>query len=145
VAKSKNVRPLWYVQKIVLEEDRNKEQIVPGDPGQVQDEVQLAAPRAQARNQVPEDVAPRAARTSGYGFHLLRDDIVKLAFTTEDAAKDYAEEQASKNPKVAYGVFGCLAIFETTKPEIIKKTFNESGELVVIPTEEKKDEVRQVD
>lgn len=69
----------------------------------------------------------------GYGQELLRselkDPVVK--FTTQEAAEACAKDLAERTPKVLYGVLGVISLFETSKPTLIEKKFNERGELVL--------------
>jgi hypothetical protein len=96
------------------------------------------APRLRRRDEVDElldggeEAAPQGDQ--GYGFYIHRDDLkdMNAVFTTELAAENYAKEQAEKNPKTLYGVFGCVKVFETTTPTIIEKTYNDAGELLVV-------------
>ncbi len=124
----------------------NVQQVIDGAPNQwaqaeqIQPAPRRAAPR-NARNVVEEFLEgqeqqqPRVqARPAGHGYWVtqVRDDTSGLiAFTTEEAAKTYATEQAGKNPKVMYGVFGCTSVFETTEPVVVVKQYNDSGELII--------------
>lgn len=110
------------------------------------DAVQVA-PRARPRNR-NEDLADMAMQIAvapgqqqvppqavGYGYYAKpadRDDKSgSLTFTTEEAAVEYAQELAAKQPQVLFGVFSCNAVFETAAPKVLKKRFNDGGELVM--------------
>lgn len=58
-------------------------------------------------------------------------DIPKTYFTNEDEALAVAKDLATRNPTVQYGVFSATRVFETTKPQVLEKTYNQEGELVV--------------
>ena len=75
-----------------------------------------------------------AATTAGYGFKILGSELkrINMAFTNRQLADDYAKEQAEKNPKTLFGVFACDGTFETTTPTVIRKAFNEDGELTPV-------------
>lgn len=100
------------------------------------------APRAGGRQQVrPRDVDQAEQQPQvqvadpGFGFFVKpgdRDDKSgTIVFTTAEAAEGYAKEQASLHPKVLYGVFSCDKVFETTEPQIVVKSYNDGGELVI--------------
>lgn len=131
-SKKQNIRPLWFVSPLVLDEDQTKTRITPEAFNARDQDEQPAAP-ARRRDQL--EVAHRPENTSGYGFGLLRADIVKEAFTSAEAAEEVAKERASKQPKTAFGVFACVEVFETTQPEIIEKRFNSAGELTLVSKE----------
>lgn len=80
---------------------------------------------------VPQDTA---AGDDGHGFVILREDTKDMGncFTSEASAERYAKQQAELNPKTLFGVFGCLKVFETTKPSVIEKMYNTSGELLLV-------------
>lgn len=81
----------------------------------------------------PVEVDPHFAGINGYGQEIaraeLRDPVIR--FTTKDIAEAYAQEQASKNPKVLYAVMEVAAVFETQEAPVIVKYFNNAGELVL--------------
>lgn len=60
----------------------------------------------------------------------LRDPVI--VFDTEEAAEQYANEQAAKIPKTLFAVMGVLKVFETTQPTVIEKRFNDKGELILV-------------
>lgn len=66
-----------------------------------------------------------------------RKDKIEDFHTTEKAAEKAAVLAATTNPGKVYGLFCILRTFETTKPTILTKIVNESGELVVPPAKEK--------
>lgn len=139
MAAKKGLKQVWFVSVIGVEMDPNKPTFYPELPGVVQqdDAPQPAQPRA-ARG-LGLDAEPRINNSQDFGFTLVRNNVITLGWNTKTAALTYAKEQASKNPKTAYGVFSCSDVFETTVPEIIEKQFNEAGELIV-----KKNEVSNV-
>lgn len=125
-SKAKSPRPLWFVSPVIVDEDQNKPQLFP-ERGQVEVNIDDEAPQpARARN-----AQPPAPATVGYGFTMGRNQKVEIAFTTKAAAIEYAKQQASKTPTIAYGVYGCVDVFETTAPTVIEKQFNDGGELVL--------------
>jgi hypothetical protein len=127
-SKPKSPRPLWFVSPVIVDEDQNKPQIFP-ERGQAEiGEDDVAPQPARARNAQPPQPQPA---TVGYGFTMGRTQKVEIAFTTKNAAIEYAKQQASKTPTIAYGVYGCVDVFETTAPTVIEKQFNEGGELVL--------------
>lgn len=140
-----NIRPLWFVSPLGITEDGNKPRVYPDADAQPQqdDGPQQAQPRA-ARGREPrggggfEIQAALAvggapgAKGDGYGFGIQRNNVITLAWTTKEAAEAYARDQAAKNPQTAYGVFACIGVVETTKPQVIEKKFSDSGELIVL-------------
>lgn len=139
-AKPKSPRPLWFVSPVIVDEDQNRPQVFPErGQGVVLNDEDIEAPQpARARNQPPA----QPAATTGYGFTMARTNKVEMAFTTKGAAVEYAKQQASKTPTVAYGVYGCVDVFETTAPTVIEKQFTEGGELVLKSLEKKDAEVQ---
>lgn len=137
-----NARPLWFVSQIDLVEDSSKPRIIP-ERGIVQPE---DGPQpAVGRNQRPArlgDIPVAVGGGDGYGFQMMRNNVITLAFTSREAARLHAKDLAGKTPKIAYGVFACVDVYETTAPEVIEKKFNDAGELVLV-TLEKKDEVAE--
>jgi hypothetical protein len=85
--------------------------------------------------QIQAGPAQAPQQKKGFGYFVKpgdRDDKSgQIAHNTREAAEAYAQELASKSPGVMYGVFDCIKIFETTTPQVITKTYNEGGELVV--------------
>lgn len=120
------IRRFWLVAPLDIKEDSNQARIQGG--GGLQDFAIEANPRHRAGRGL-EVEAP--AVNAGYGFKIQSADIKRMntAFTSEEAANLYAKDQAEKNPKVLYGVFNCAGTYETTTPTIIKKSFNDDGEL----------------
>lgn len=123
------IRALWFVIPMDLAEDGNKARIVAGNNQQGFGGFDVAQPVRPRRDAAPQ-VAPEPA-TIGYGFALTAKDTkgITHAFTTEQSARDYAQELASKAPKTLYGVFGCMGTYETAVAPVIQKKFNEDGEL----------------
>ena len=135
------MKPEFYVMKIGREVDPNKP-IIGNRPQQAQRigrvDRALAQPRAFALDEgegPPNQVAEGWQDVNGFGEELsraaMRDPVIR--FSTQEAAEVYAKQLAEKNPKVLYGVFGVLSLFETSKAPIIEKKFNDAGELVVVP------------
>lgn len=58
---------------------------------------------------------------------------IKQAFTTEEAAITEAQSMATKFPKEPFGVLGIVSVFETVPADPIRKSFSDTGELVVHP------------
>lgn len=118
------IRQFWLVAPLDIKEDGPVGRIQGNDLGFAQD---AARPRRAAPEEI--QVAP-----PGYGFKIASADIkrMQMGFTTEQAAKDYAKNEAEKNPKVLFGVFGCNTTYETTTPTIIQKSFNQDGELTPV-------------
>lgn len=50
---------------------------------------------------------------------------------TEAGAHLQAKAMAEKTPTRPYGVFSCVGIYETKEPEVIRKKFNDSNEIVI--------------
>jgi hypothetical protein len=158
----------WYVIRLGRPVDSTKGHIYNGDALDLElvEEAPAVeeAPRARGRNQRPMTIgaageqpvlnnwiqqAGNAARQpkqkkAGYGYFVRpgdRDDKSgQVAHTSKDAAVGYAQELAAKNPKVMYGVFECIRVFETTTPTIISKSFNDGDELVIESNEEEEHE-----
>lgn len=129
--------PLWFVSQLGIAEDGNKPRPELNQPLRMQADdgaIQPAQPRNRAR--VPGgnafELAAEGQQSNGYGFHMQRTNVITLAFTTEEAAKEYAKTQAAKNPQTTYGIFGCVGVVETTVPTLIEKQFNASGELILL-------------
>jgi hypothetical protein len=114
---------------VIVDEDQNKPQLFPERGAVVlnPDDIEEVPQPARARNQPPQPVQ----NAHGYGFTMARAHEVKIAFTTRNAAIEYAKQQASKTPTIAYGVYGCVDVFETTAPTVIEKQFTDGGELVL--------------
>lgn len=125
----------WYVQVLGVTEDPNKahQRVYPVSEVE-QPELQQARPRNRRDEGELEVNLPRV-NSAEYGFMLARNNVVTLAFTSHEAAKNYAQQEAKKNPMTQYGVFGCGEIYETTAPTVIEKQFNASGELILKETE----------
>lgn len=128
--------PLWFVSQLGIAEDGNKPRPELNQPLRMQADdggAQPAQPRA-ARGRLQAEFGAEAGvnQTNGYGFHMQRTNVITLAFTTEEAAKEYAKTQAAKNPQTTYGIFGCVGVVETTVPTLIEKQFNASGELILL-------------
>jgi hypothetical protein len=130
-AKPKGIKQIWFVSPIVVEMDSNKPLTYPGGQPVNDEEIQEAQPVR--RNEFrPADLNQRIGDTGkDFGFNMIRNNIITLAWNSKTAAESYAKEMAGKNPKTAYGVFSCVDVFETTAPEVIEKQFNDQGELVV--------------
>lgn len=62
---------------------------------------------------------------------LDRKGVLTEYHTSKDSAIRKAQELAAATPGKQYGVFAPITIFETTKPNIIEKTINDQGEVVV--------------
>lgn len=136
MAAKKGLKQVWFVSVIGVEMDPNKPTFYPELPGVVQqdDAPQPARPRDRGLG-LGDAAEPRIANSQDFGFTLVRNNVITLGWNTKTAALTYAKEQASRNPKTAYGVFSCSDVFETTVPEIIEKQFNEAGELIVKKSE----------
>lgn len=82
----------------------------------------------------PNNAAARAMLreqgNTGEGITRPREDFIKTHFSTKDAALANAEALAKKFPGEQFAVYAPLAIRES-KATLIKKTINESGEVVV--------------
>jgi hypothetical protein len=137
MAKPKGIKQIWFVSPIMVEQDHNKPLTYPGESNaNVEEEVQEAQP---ARH---PNVRPMTIDTGkDFGFSMVRNNVITMAWNTKSAAENYAKEMAGKNPKTAYGVFSCVDVFETTVPEVIEKQFNDQGELVVKATSKEKQDV----
>ena len=72
----------------------------------------------------------RESGNSPEGLGRPRDDYVKNYFTSLDVATTAAENLAKKYPGEQFAIFTVAAIRES-KATLIKKTINESGEVVV--------------
>lgn len=129
-----NIRPLWFVSQLGIAEDQSKPRpVIQGTAGAVQQEELAPAPAQPRRRDAGLQLnIDREEGNSGYGFAMLRPNVITFAFTTEQAAKDYATDLAAKNPQTTYGVFGCIGVVETTRPQVIEKKFNDSGELILL-------------
>lgn len=148
----------WYVMRLGRPENATKGRIggqrqegapiAPGAPLDfaIEANVGVGRPvRAQPRqNQRQADIEEEIARqivpqqAVGYGYwpQLVREDFSGLiAFTTKPAAREFAKELAAKTPRVLYGVFECVEVFETTEPVVVSKRYNDSDELVVLTAE----------
>lgn len=77
-----------------------------------------------------------AAGSPNVGIAFGPKDIPKTYFTDEASALAVAKDLAVKNPTVQYGVFAATRIFETTKPQVLEKTYNADNELVIKKGEE---------
>ena len=106
----------------------------------MEQEVPRAAPQARRNERVPRPilddfVANRNHPRNGHGYYVKpadrEDKSGQIVHTNEESAVAYAKELAAKNPKVLYGVFTCVRVFETTEPNVIEKSFNDSGELII--------------
>jgi hypothetical protein len=119
------IRRFWLVAPLDIKEDTTQ--------GRVGNNIAFPEEVRPARIARGEAQLEAQAVNTGYGFKIQSADIKRMntAFTSEDAAQTYAREQAEKNPKVLFGVFGCSGTYETTTPTIIKKSFNEDGELTL--------------
>lgn len=101
--------------------------------------VQPAQPRGARRQQEAPQVAraPRDERGNPvgtqYGFKMDRETVKEIdsAFTTKELAEQHALKLASEHPGKQYGVFACVHVFETTTPNVIRKVFSDSGELIL--------------
>lgn len=134
----------WYVFKVGKREDTTRSGRIAQAPGQ-----EGAVPRAVRRDQRARDAWPLdnnqvgvgpaaaaepvpAAGDPSYGFEIHREDRnPNIAFNGLEAAQRYAVDQAQLNPKTLFGVFECIQVFETTKPSVLEKKYNDAGELVV--------------
>lgn len=136
----------WYVMRLGRAEDTNKARIYTGigvGDGDLA-EFPNDAPRQARRPAIQQGgldvqqprigVMPQGRNSNSYGYFVKQERDDKsgmIAHSTEEAAIEYAKELAAKNPKVMYGVFSCLKVFETSEPQIITKKFNDGGELVL--------------
>lgn len=128
---------LWFVSQLGIDEDETKPRAIINPQARNQQEDGPVPAQPRRRNEARPNVGGFAAENpgaadGGYGFAMLRKDVISLAFTSEDVAKAYAKQMAAKNPQTAYGVFGCTSVVETTVPTVVEKNFNSSGELVII-------------
>ena len=142
----------WYVIRIGRAENTGKAHWV--DPNnqqaQLMPEPGLENLRAAVRPQrnaeparnwgAPEEFLAAAGMRAagpqqrGFGYYVKpeREDFSGiLTFTDRPTAVAYAAQQASMNPKVQYGVFECIEVYETTDPVVIVKSYNDGGELVI--------------
>jgi len=87
--------------------------------------------RAQPRTRNDALVEAALNVQASASFPFEREDIPKVYFTDENAAIAEAKRLASKYPQVQYGVFRADTIYETTKPDVLVKSYNEDGELTV--------------
>lgn len=119
------IRQFWMVVPLDIKEDPHGGKMYATMPDMAMD----AEPARPARLTRAE---PQV--TAGYGFKILGSELkrINMAFTNRQLADDYAKEQAEKSPKTLFGVFACDGTFETTTPTIIRKAFNEDGELTPI-------------
>jgi hypothetical protein len=139
----------WMVIRLGRPEDTTKPHLMmTGEPQVVEDFAVQDAPRARTRNEQPraegelrgfaaglQQPAQPQRRRAGYGYHVKqadRDDKSgQIVHTSEEAAQAYAKELAARFPKVLFGVFSCVRVYETTEPQVIEKSFNDGGELVI--------------
>jgi hypothetical protein len=136
MAKTTGIRPLWFVSPIQVQEDGNKSQIYLDEPVLMDDGEPPAPEEARPRGANALRAAPPPVKkATGYGFQMVRVNHITVAFTSKETAMLYAQQEAGKHPKVAYGVFDCCGVYETTTPTVIEKSFNESGELILKVTE----------
>lgn len=69
-------------------------------------------------------------------LELSRKDAINQICGSESSAHALAKSLAEKTPTKPYGVFSCIGIYETKEPEIIRKEFNASNEIVMITDEQ---------
>lgn len=129
----------WFVMPTDVKGD-GKFWYGPGNVVNQGDFEQVTAPAtARGRAEAPrraniiieDEVAP--AVDPGYGFGLQsKEQKEMMVFTTKGKATEYAKNRAAKSPGVLFGVFSCDQVFETTEPDVITKTFNDAGELVLV-------------
>lgn len=135
----------WYVFKVGKREDTTRSGRIAQAPGQEGVGARAVA-RGLRRDRGPEawgvdnnQIGPAAAAEPepaagdpSYGFEIHREDRnPNIAFNGLEAAQRYAVDQAQLNPKTLFGVFECIQVFETTKPSVLEKKYNDAGELVV--------------
>lgn len=125
---AKNTR-FWYVFNLEVQSDPNAVIFA-----QVQGEPVAQAAPARNNRGLRLDVNGVDGVAGGYGFkiHGTTHRNMNLAFTSKQAARTYAKEQAEKNPKTMYGIYECCEVFETTTPTIIEKKFNDANELIPV-------------
>lgn len=139
----------WYVFKLGKREDTTKDRFAIDPIALPAAAPNRAVPRALPREQlqteafvgalfgevgIDADTLHMPTGDGGHGFVILREDTKDMGncFTSEASAERYAKQQAELNPKTLFGVFGCLKVFETTKPSVIEKMYNTSGELLLV-------------
>lgn len=130
---STKIRQFWMVVPLDVKQDDNGGRLGGGE-GRGELAAGFAEPaRPAQRNRPPELIAP-AEPAKGYGWKIQSGEMKRLqwAFTTEEAACEYAKDQAEKSPKVLFGVFPCTKTYETTTPTVIQKSFNQDGELTPV-------------
>lgn len=124
---SKKINRWWIVAPLDL---KGNAKFWYGNPIPEEDRVQEAAPRAARRNALDEEV--QIGNDGGFGQGLETKEAREvMIFTSENKANEYAEDLAGKRPKELFGVFSCVQVFETTTPQVIRKQFNDSGELKI--------------
>jgi len=125
------VKRYWYVFSLDVLTDPNAPIFA-----QVNDEVPVqpvaANPLRRNRNFDFEPVVLQPAGDYGFKIAAATYRNMNQAFTSRKAAQLWAKEQAEKNPKVMYGIYECVQVFETTTPTIIEKKFNDAGELIPV-------------
>lgn len=117
------IQKLWYVVSL-------NQNYIPLEFGADADPV----PRAPARDRDRGLLRP-AQLEGGRPIKVALDakKAIKQAFTSEEAAVTEAQSMATKFPKEPFGVLGIVSVFETVPADPIRKSFSDTGELVVHP------------
>lgn len=139
-----STRRLWYVLPLDIEQDPN--QAIVHQAGQVPNEdwnaqgiggfnvnealLQPAQPRGRQRPAAP---VPQVRGGVVFKINSTSKKEFQEACTTKQVAEERAEQLASKFPKRPFGIFECVAVVETMEAPVIKKEFNDAGELRVKP------------
>lgn len=134
----------FLVVKVGRKENTNKARIFPMGQ-QIMEEDLIAparpAPRPLVRGANLDELRgnfilnqPQQINQSGF-IAIEEKESPVVTFFDEDAAKEYARQQAAKYPTQLFGVFPCVEVFETTEPKVITKIYNGSGELIPIAKE----------
>jgi hypothetical protein len=138
----------WYVIRLGRGEnttkahwfDPNNQQAQLQGPGELAPAGAARRPRREGEENLNfriNDMRQQAAapqQQQGFGYYIKpeREDFSGIiTFTDHPTAVAYAAQQASMNPKVQYGVFECVEVYETTEPVVIVKSYNDGGELVI--------------
>lgn len=143
-----STRRLWYVLPLDIAPDPNQPIVMMDDAVQAvaaEDVLEPVRPRnqrvqfnaneaLQANVRAPQPAGGRRnAQQAGQVFKIdaaSRKQFTE-ACTTEALAFARAEQRAALEPKRPFGVFSCIGVVETMEAPLIRKEFNDVGELRV--------------